>query len=509
MDTGDPELAMDDTAADPLAADPSSSSWTGLAPTWQAHQEAALAEGEKIRQTTLPLAFTPEEQALRSLTQDPAVARPFPLTTHDPPGIDPVQVVVPYYEEWRRAGYLFGHYRESQLHDGSIPIRTTTGAIPRTNLRRTMPSYLAKDRDETDWPQLFHPAVLTTVREAMETMCPPLAAELLCLPPTATRETYRLYGMDPAVHAQVGDCHLGHFYQGNSATDEELIPLALGTDIVGDLVHMGACRGFRKILSSLQRSDDWVWELIRSLPLYRSVFSPQHAVVKVLAWCRYIVALAVYGVDNFVRTVGDSQTQLCPELCYPPAPTDAEVQIFHFWAWSVIGSDSVVYPDAASRTPPSWTEVDSSNWKFRLVCNAIPTIDAVWEAWFTSPRQQFFMANVINVAPENVLSWNTRGCQPLNPNELWCISTYRRSTASLARLLPLRVLQGDGSTAPPLTDAHPSIFRTPPGIARPRDYADYLPEGPLRESPLASPTWPMSPAALRRVIARIRQPFDP
>ena len=36
----------------------------------------------------------------------------------------------------------------------------------------------------------------------------------------------------------------------------------------------------------------------------------------------------------------------------------------------------------------------------------------------------------------------------------------------------------------------PAFSGTPPTIARRRDYADYLPEGPLSESPMASPTWP-------------------
>ena len=70
------------------------------------------------------------------------------------------------------------------------------------------------------------------------------------------------------------------------------------------------------------------------------------------------------------------------------------------------------------------------------------TIDAVWEAWFTCPRQQFFMANVINIAPEDPLSWNTRGCQPLNPNELWCISTYRRSACLLGQVVALESVTG-------------------------------------------------------------------
>ena len=136
MDAEDFDFEMDETAAASSTTDPSPSTWTGLAPpTFEAHQEAALAEGEKLRQAALPPDFTSGEQALRSLIRDPVETRPFPITTQDPPGTDPIQIVVPYYEEWRRAGYLYGHYRESQLHDGTIPVRTTTGAIPRTNLR--------------------------------------------------------------------------------------------------------------------------------------------------------------------------------------------------------------------------------------------------------------------------------------------------------------------------------------------------------------------------------------
>ena len=508
MDTEDQDVSP--TAVEggllPLAPAQPPSEWTNTAAlTLFALQEAALEEAERVNKAALPPISVSEEQALMSLTQASLTTQALPLTTRDPPGTDPIQIVVPFYEEFDRAGYLYGHYRESQLNDRQIPVRTTTGVISRTNSRRTDPGYLAMDRDETNWPYLFHPTVQAAVRRALETMCPPLAAELLCLPSTASREVYRQYGMNPAVFVQQGPITLEHIYRGNNTTDDELIPHALGTDIIGDLVHMGACRGAYRHLQNLKCPNEWAWEQ----DLCSFVFSPQHAVTKVLAWCRYSIALAVYGVDNFTRTVGDSETQQCPELCYPPAPTQFEVQVFHIWARKMMAANPVDYPEYAGNGPPAWTDADTSNWSFRLACNAIPTIDSVWEAWFTSPRQQFFMANLINITPEDAPAWVNQGCFPLEPNEVWGTSFYRRDTASLNRLLPQMTLRPPGLIASSVTDDYESIFRSALRIVRQRDYADFVEGGKLSSTPLAAPTWPLSRAALRSVIARIRQPYDP
>ena len=508
MDTEDQDVSPTAVEREPLPLAPAQppSEWTNTAAlTLFALQEAALDEAERVNKAALPPISVSEEQALMSLTQASLTAQALPLTTRDPPGTNPIQIVVPFYEEFGRAGYLYGHYRESQLNDRQIPVRTTTGVISRTNSRRTDPGYLAMDRDETNWPYLFHPTVQAAVRRALETMCPPLAAELLCLPSTASREVYRQYGMNPAVFVQQGPITLEHIYRGNNTTDDELIPHALGTDIIGDLVHMGACRGAYRHLQNLKCPNEWAWEQ----DLCSFVFSPQHAVTKVLAWCRYSIALAVYGVDNFTRTVGDSETQQCPELCYPPAPTQYEVQVFHIWARKMMAANPVDYPEYAGHGPPAWTDADTSNWSFRLACNAIPTIDSVWEAWFTSPRQQFFMANLINITPEDAPAWVNQGCFPLEPNEVWGTSLYRRDTASLNRLLPQMMLRPPGLPASSVTDDYESIFRSALRIVRQRDYVDFAEGGKLSSTPLAAPTWPLSRAVLRSVVARIRQPYDP
>ena len=340
-------------------------------------------------------------------------------------------------------------------------------------------------------------------------MCPPLAADLLLIPSTSPLSDHDTYGMNSAVWKQVGNPHLGHFYSGNPQRDQFLTPLAEGTDILGDLVHMGASRGFRLILLLLQNPQAQIWADLSTLMGVNptDAYGPRHSVANVFSWCRFLLALLVYGPENYRMLVGE-QDGLCLDFYYPPAPTSLDAKVFYHFAQYVISQNEVDYLEFHQGLPPGtvsirpWEFNQDRNWRFRLLCNALPAIDRVMTHYFPSPRQQFFLPIAIPVAVGDLPFWKEEGYLELREWTPWKLQEQFRPYLELDSRMPSFV---DSNPTP--SGNSPQIrFWLPPLIIQERDYALARLRG---EPEKAAPTWPYTRSLLCETLAVTRQPYDP